>query len=91
MKTIPNNFGVKITSADFASSDYGNINDCSLAKAIKRKFPNHSVNCGASTVNIGDIEFDIVDVNNQICIRTQSNLPVKGFNVRLNKSEFQWN
>ena len=43
---------VTITTEDFENSNYLNIHDCALAKALKRKYPKQRVVVGGRSFNI---------------------------------------
>ena len=86
MKTIPNKFGVRVTSEDFNSGSYFSPTDCPLARALIRRFPNIYISVGGQTANIGNRVYNInIDDSTKLVTRTCVQTKSKGTNIRLMK------
>jgi|TARA_R110000824_G_scaffold106610_2_gene251946 hypothetical protein len=62
---------VTITTEDFENSNYLNIHDCALAKALKRKYPKQRVVVGGRSFNIGNINI-LISYEASIYIKCRS-------------------
>ena len=51
---------ILITTEDFATSNYLDVNNCALAKALKREFPNSDISVSSTKFLIDGNEYPLI-------------------------------
>ncbi len=58
---VPDSFTIEITTEDFANSQYFDNTNCSLAKALRRRFPDENVYVTTNNARIGNNLYTNID------------------------------